>query len=150
MDFGNAVYQPGEPINLTYDAFGAPSGLIRGLFEYLYSADGLRLVPHIPDSITRLEQRFPIRFGTKRLYLAVAGNGPIKSVRVNGKRWKSFQAESVFLPYEATPEVAAIQITRGKAETKTFRAPPTDFSIAALPPFGGLASARKGAGHRRE
>ena len=133
VDFGNAVYQPREPINLTYDAFGAPSGLIRGLFEYLYSADGLRLVPHIPDGITRLEQRFPIRFGTKRLYLAVAGNGPIKSVRVNGKRWKSFDAESVFLPYQSTPELAAIQIIRGKAAAKPFKVPKADYSIAPLP-----------------
>jgi hypothetical protein len=133
VDFGNAVYQPKEPINLTYDAFGAASGLIRGLFEYLYSADGLRLVPHIPEGITRIEQRFPIRFGTKRLYLAVAGNGPIKSVRVNGKRWKSFDAESVFLPYNSTPELAAIQIIRGEASGRTFKPPKLDYSIPPLP-----------------
>jgi hypothetical protein len=133
VDFGNAVYQPKEPINLTYDAFGAASGLIRGLFEYLYSADGLRLVPHIPEGITRLDQRFPIRLGTKRLYLAVAGNGPIKSVRVNGKRWKSFDADSVFLPYESTPELAAIQIIRGEAAGRTFKPPKSDCSIASLP-----------------
>jgi len=133
VDFGNAVYQPGEPINLTYDAFGAPSGLIRGLFEYLYSAAGLRLAPHIPEGITRLEQRFPIRFGTKRLYLAVAGNGPIKSVRLNGKRWKSFDADSVFLPYKSTPDLAAIQIVRGEAVAKPFNAPKSDCSLAPLP-----------------
>jgi hypothetical protein len=135
VDFGHAVYQPSEPINLTYDAFGAPAGLIRGLFEYLYSAKGLRLVPHIPDGITRLEQHFPIRFGTKRLYLAIAGGGPIKSVRVNGKRWQSFDADSVFLPYEATPEIAAIQIIRGTAKAGTFKAPEPDYSIAPLPPL---------------
>jgi hypothetical protein len=133
VDFGNAVYQPGEPINLTYDAFGDPSGLIRGLFEYLYSAEGLRLVPHIPEGITQLQQRFPIRFGTKRLYLAVAGNGPIRSVRVNGKRWKSFDAASVFLPYKSTPKLAAIQITRGAAAARTFKVPESDCSIAPLP-----------------
>ena len=133
VDFGNAVYQPGEPINLTYDAFGAPSGLIRGLFEYLYNAEGLRLVPHIPEGITRIEQRFPIRFGTKRLYLAVTGTGPISSVQVNGQGWKSFEADSVFLPYQSTPEVAAIQIIRGKAEANAFKAPPADYSLAPLP-----------------
>jgi hypothetical protein len=133
VDFGNAVYQPREPINLTYDAFGAPAGLIRGLFEYLYSADGLRLVPHIPDRITRLEQRFPIRFGTKQLYLAVAGTGPIKSVRINGKRWKSFTADSVFLPYSAMPDLAAIQILRGNAAAGKFRPAPPDCSLPPLP-----------------
>jgi len=28
-NFGSEVYQPGEPINLTYDAFGVASGFIR-------------------------------------------------------------------------------------------------------------------------
>ena len=36
-DFGNDVYQPKQPINITYDAFGPPAALIRGLFEYLYT-----------------------------------------------------------------------------------------------------------------
>jgi hypothetical protein len=133
VDFGNAVYQPGEPINLTYDAFGVPAGLIRGLFEYLYTAEGLRLVPHIPAGITRLEQRFPIRFGTRRLYLAIAGTGPITSVRVNGELWQSFDADSVSLPYASTPELAAIQILRGQASAPTFAAPESDRSLAPLP-----------------
>ena len=135
VSFGNAVYQPGEPINLTYDAFGAPAGLIRGLFEYLYSADGLRLIPHIPDGITRLEQKFPIRFGTKLLYLAVAGKGPITSVRINGRPWKSFDARSVFLPYASTPDAAAIQIVLGQAKATPFKAPKPDKSIPAVPDF---------------
>jgi len=88
VKFGSEVYQPREPINLTYDAFGAPAAMIRGLFEYLYRADGLNLVPHIPAGVTRLEQKFPIRFGSKRLYLAVAGQGPITGVRVNGAEWR--------------------------------------------------------------
>ena len=133
VSFGNAVYQPGEPINLTYDAFGAPAGLIRGLFEYLYTADGLRLIPHIPDGITRLEQNFPIRFGTKRLYLAAVGKGPITSVRMNGKAWKSFDAQSVFLPYTSTPEIAAIQIVLGQAKATPFKAPKSADSIPAVP-----------------
>jgi hypothetical protein len=134
--FGNAVYQPGEPLNLTYDAFGAPAGLIRGLFEYLYTAEGLRLVPHIPEGIARLEQRFPIRFGTKRLYLAVAGRGPIQSVRVNEKAWPSFDADSVFLPYQSTPEQATIQIIRGGAGAKAFQAPASEHSLLPLPASG--------------
>ena len=133
VESGNAVYQPREPINLTYDAFGAPAGLIRGLFEYLYSADGLRLVPHIPDRINRLEQRFPIRFGTKQLYLAVAGTGPVKSVQVNGKAWKSFAADSVFLPYASTPDLAVVQIRRGHAAAGRFQPAPPDCNLPPLP-----------------
>jgi len=131
--FGGAVYQPGEPINLTYDAFGAPAGLIRGLFEYLYGAEGLTLVPHLPDGIARLEQKFPIRFGHKRLYLALSGHGPITAVLVNGKPWKSFDAHSVFLPYESTPEVAAVQILAGNAKSHPFKAPKLDQSVPTLP-----------------
>ena len=59
VDFGNAVYQPNEPVNLCYDSFGAPAALVRGLFEYVYRADGLTLIPHIPPGITRLQQDFP-------------------------------------------------------------------------------------------
>ena len=34
--FGGAVYQPGEPINLTYDAFGAPVSSQVGSGSYWY------------------------------------------------------------------------------------------------------------------
>jgi hypothetical protein len=60
-NFGASVYQPSEPINLTVDAFGAPSAFIRGLFQYLYEAYTLTLTPRIPDTITSLQQHFGIR-----------------------------------------------------------------------------------------
>ena len=112
-DFGNDVYQPKQPINITYDAFGPPAALIRGLFEYLYRADGLTLVPHIPPGISELQQLDPIRFGTKQLYLSTVGSGPITSVKVNGRRWRSFDSSSVFLAYPATPDVSHIVIVLG-------------------------------------
>ena len=97
-NFGSEVYQPKPPINITYDAFGPPAALIRGLFEYLYRAEGLTLIPHIPPTITELEQLDPIRFGKKRLFLSTAGAGPISAVRVNGRKWKRFDKTAVFLP----------------------------------------------------
>ena len=109
-NFGNDVYQPKEPTNITYDAFGPPVALMRGLFEYLYRADGLTLVPHIPPGITELRQIDPIRFGSKKLYLSTLGHGPITSVKVNGQRWHSFDRDSVFLAYKDTPDVAHIVI----------------------------------------
>lgn len=112
-DFGNDVYQPKQPTNITYDAFGPPAALIRGLFEYLYTADGLRLVPHIPPGISELQQLDPIRFGNKRLYLSTVGSGPITSVRVNGRLWRTFDGSSLFLAYTTTPDVAHIVIVRG-------------------------------------
>ena len=78
-DFGNAVYQPNQPINITYDAYGIPAAMIRGLFEYQYKADRLILLPHIPTKITQLVQHDPIRFGTKKLFISAAtGTGHVK------------------------------------------------------------------------
>jgi hypothetical protein len=115
-DFGNDVYQPKQPINLTYDAFGPPAALIRGLFEYLYSSGGLKLVPHIPPGITELQQLDPIRFGQKQLYLSTVGSGAVTSVRVNGRLWPTFDSASVYLPYLATPDVAHVVIAMGGAQ----------------------------------
>ncbi|MBU6400171.1 MAG: hypothetical protein KGS61_07615 [Verrucomicrobia bacterium] len=123
VKFGSAVYQPNEPINLCYDTFGPAAAFIRGLFEYQYRADGLTLVPHIPPSITELEQRFPIRFGKKRLYLATVGTGPVTGVRINHRRWDRYDKQSVFLPYAATPDTARIEILLGNAAPKRVRWP---------------------------
>jgi len=115
VEFGAKVYQPKEPINLCYDTFGPPAALVRGLFEYLYKADGLTILPHIPPRITRLEQRFPIRFGTKQIYLSTVGTGAITSVRVNGETWSKFDAKSVFFPYDDAPDTAFVRIALGDA-----------------------------------
>ncbi len=116
VKFGSDVYQPGEPINITYDAFGPPAAMVRGLFEYLYRADGLTLIPHLPAGITELHQRFPVRFGKKQLYLSAVGQGSIRSVLVNGREWQWHDSTSVFLPYERTPEVATLQVILGNAK----------------------------------
>ena len=120
VDFGNAPYQPGEAINLCYDNFGPPAALLRGLFEYLYRAEGLTLLPHIPPGISRLEQHFPVRFGTKRLYLATTGTGPITAVRINDQPWPLFDARSITLPYDQTPNEGVIQIALGGAKPVPF------------------------------
>jgi hypothetical protein len=112
---GSDVYQPNQPINLTYDAFGPPAAFLRGLFEYLYRADGLTLVPHIPPGVTEIEQLDPVRFGAKKIHLAVSGSGPITGVRVNGRTWKSFDATSVTLAYDRTPGTARVEILLGGA-----------------------------------
>lgn len=123
-NFGSEVYQPKEPVNITYDAFAIPAALRRGLFEYLYGAEKLTLVPHIPASITELQQMDPVRFGAKRLYLAVFGSGAIRAVTINGRPWKEFTADRIELPYSRTPREAVIVIVRGAA-----RAGKTSFQI---------------------
>lgn len=116
VDFGNAVYQPKEAYNLCYDSFGPMAAAVRGLFEYLYTADTLTIVPHIPTGITRLEQRFSIRFGTKRIFLRVAGQGAVTSVLVNGRPWERFDGQTIRFPFDATPETAFVEIGLGGTE----------------------------------
>jgi hypothetical protein len=111
--FGSNVYQPKEAINLCYDTFGPAAGFIRGLFEYLYSAEGLTLIPHIPQTISELQQLDPVRLGKKKLYLSTAGSGQIALVRINGQRWRSFNKDSVFLPYDKIPDTARIEVFFG-------------------------------------
>jgi len=113
---GSDVYQPNQPINLCYDSFGPAAAFMRGLFEYLYRADGLTLVPHVPPGITELEQLDPVQFGSKRILLSAVGAGPITAVRINGRKWKQFDRATVFLPYTRTPELAKIQIILGEGK----------------------------------
>ncbi|MBI4889286.1 MAG: hypothetical protein HY821_01595 [Acidobacteria bacterium] len=115
-NFGSDVYQPKQPINITYDAFAIPAALRRGLFEYLYTAEGLTLLPHIPPAVTELQQLDPVRFGPRRLYLATFGAGPITKVTVNNKPWKHFTADRIQLPDNETPATAIIVIQLGKAK----------------------------------
>jgi len=132
--FGSQVYQPHEPINCVYDSWGTPAAMLRGLFEYLYRADGLTLLPHIPPGITRLEQRFPVRFGAKRLYLSTEGRGPLTGVWINGKPWKSFDSQSVFLPYDQTPPEAYVTLGLGGATPRPRRRPAAEPAPAVPPP----------------
>jgi hypothetical protein len=116
---GSDVYQPNLPINLCYDTFGPAAAFMRGLFEYLYRADGLTLIPHIPATIEELQQLDPVRFGQKKLFLTTLSHGPITAVKVNGRKWKQFDSASVLLPYDRIPAVAHVQILLGNAKPST-------------------------------
>jgi len=110
VDFGNAPYQPSLPINCTYDAWGAPAALIRGLFEYLYREDHLVIIPHIPSGITQLEQNIPIRFGEKKIYISTSGTGTVSDVVLNGDRWTAHDEKTVTLPFDSLPKVVRLHI----------------------------------------
>ncbi len=112
-DFGSKEYQPDLPINCVYDCFGAPGGFMRGLFEYIYTADGLRLYPHIPSGIKSLQQKLPVYFGEKKIYISVSGSGDITSVKVNGKSTKDFNAQSLFLKLDNKPGALTVSIGLG-------------------------------------
>ncbi len=119
VKFGSDVYQPKQPVNLTYDAFGPSAAFMRGLFEYLYRADGLTLVPHIPPAVSELQQLDPVRFGGKKVYLSVVGHGAVTAVKVNGRNWRTFDGQSVFLAHDKTPDHARVEIFLGGAKTSS-------------------------------
>ena len=133
--FGGDVYQPGEPINCVYDTWGVPGAMIRGLFEYLYTAEGLTLLPHVPPGIVELQQRFPIRFGEKRLYLMTVGSGPITAVTINGQPWSRFDAKAITLPYDQTPREARIQVLLGNAAAKPMPSFAADLTLPPAEPL---------------
>jgi len=110
---GDDVYQPNQPINITYDAFAPAAAMIRGLFEYRYSADSLTLVPHVPDGITALRQEDPIRWGTKKIYLRISGKGPITRVVGSDAR---FTDRAVTLRFEQLSDSNDISICRDNFE----------------------------------
>jgi len=124
VKFGSDVYQPQQPINLCYDTFGPAAGLMRGLFEYLYSADGLTLVPHIPPGITELTQHDPVRFGKKLVYYSTLGSGPVTGVLINGQKIKRFTDKTVFLAFATTPDIAHVTILLGGAKSVVDEEPP--------------------------
>jgi len=110
---GSDVYQSNLPINLCYDSLGPSAAMIRGLFEYIYRADELVLIPHVPATITKLQQNFPIRFGDKRIYLRTRGSGPLTSVLLNGRKWSKRSHDSIHLPYAKLSDVTYIDIVFG-------------------------------------
>jgi len=115
-DRGAKLYQPNQPYNVVYDCWGAPGALLRGLFEYVYTAKGLRLYPHLPAGVTKLRQLFAVVFGRKRLYISATGSGPLTGVLLNYKAVKSFDSKSVFLPLDPRPGTVVVELLLGGAK----------------------------------
>jgi len=70
-------------------------------------------VPHVPTSITNLNQTFPIRFGKYQLYLAInrnSGSTEISSVQLNNSPWPQFNATTVTFPYASLPSTTDLSI----------------------------------------
>ena len=93
------------------DNFAIPAATIRGLFDCDYRSDRLILRPRIPGSITQYNQKEPIRFGEKQIYLSCHNGGPyIKDVKVNGKDLSNGSASEVVLLYDELPVSAKVEI----------------------------------------
>lgn len=94
------------------DNFAIPAATIRGLFDYDYKSDRLIIRPRVPGSITEYQQKEPVRFGEKKLFLSCKNGGPkISSVKINGKEIKVNSPEELALFYNELPEEAHIEIT---------------------------------------
>jgi Concanavalin A-like lectin/glucanases superfamily len=52
---------------------------------------------------------------------------------INGQAWKTFDAGSITLPYEQTPDRAVIQICLGGAAARPFEAPKSDDTLPPVP-----------------
>jgi hypothetical protein len=94
------------------DNFAIPAATIRGLFDYDYKSDRLIIRPRIPGSITLYQQKEPVRFGEKRIFLTCVNGGPIlKSVKINGKSISFSSGEELELLYENLPDSADVELT---------------------------------------
>ena len=107
-----------QPYNIVYDCWGASGGLLRALFEYEYTAKGVRLWPHIPPGITRLVQKIPASFGQTRIFIAATGVGkPVKAI-VDGKAFTMESDGSVFLPLDGLSKQTKVEFLLGDAVSK--------------------------------
>jgi hypothetical protein len=105
----------------TYDAFGHASAMVRGMFEYLYSATSLELVPHHPDNITQITQSFGIRWGPHRIFISASGvrSSGIASAELNGQAIHTFNATSLTLDFAALPVASAAATAATESDVST-------------------------------
>ena len=103
----------------------AGTAMVRGLFEYVYTATSLALVPHVPDDVTSLRQKFPIRWGAYRLMLSVTGirSSGIANATVNGVAVKtghhSITAAQLLLQYNEMPPPSAAAAAATSSDVST-------------------------------
>ena len=126
-------------VSVMIDNFAIPAATIRGLFDYEYRADRLILRPHVPGSITYIEQKPPIRFGTKQIFITCRNGGPrVKSATVNGIPLAGVGPGEVLLSYAALPAQARVEIVTtggwppGSPEVSYPRVPVLDPSSQAV------------------
>jgi len=106
VEWGSAVYQPDDPINIVYDMFAIGAALLRGLWSPQYSATQLTLTPHVPGNVTLINSTVPLLFGHNRIFVSASGNAsaPISCVTLQGvgaaAAWPHFDATTVTIPFD--------------------------------------------------
>ena len=144
--------QLAQPYNVVYDCWGAPAGLLRGLFEYDYRAYSLRLRPHLPPGIYRYVQKSPVWFGKTKVWLTVTGSGAPVSARVNGGHCAIGKDGWIELSPNGQPGDLAVEIICGEARPRGAWKPlaPIPFVFPTDPAFwqpSSLAPATSGNNH---
>jgi hypothetical protein len=69
--------------------------------------------PRLPRGVERIQMDWPVRYGTKELWITVSNSGGRRrGVRVNGKRWGEDGREKITLAYEKLPVRSQVLIER--------------------------------------
>ena len=98
-------------VSVMIDNFAIPAATVRGLFDYEYRADRLILRPRVPGSISFFEQKLPVRFGAKQVFLSCRNGGPrVTSVKVNGVALSGAGPDQIDLLYASLPPLAHVEI----------------------------------------
>jgi hypothetical protein len=104
---------------------------LRALFEYNYTAKGLRMWPHLPPGITRLIQKIPASFGQTRIFVGTTGQGkPVKAL-VNGKSLPMEPDGSLFLQLDGAKKNVTVEFLLGDAKPEGV---PVILSKTIIPP----------------
>ena len=110
--------QLAKPYCFCYDNMGPTGGILRGLFEYGYTAKGLRLWPHVPASLSHYAQKVPASFGRARIYLATTGSGVPSKALVNGQSISLDADGSLFLPLDGSNKKIEVEFLCGDASPR--------------------------------
>ncbi|MBE6652538.1 MAG: hypothetical protein E7610_03855 [Ruminococcaceae bacterium] len=107
----NADYSVCErPVSVMIDNFAPVTCLLRGLFQYAADAEGLWIIPSIPNDITELNQSHPVHFGGCRIYMRYheEQNSP-----EDGTELTADACGRIFIPAELLPRGGAVTVTVG-------------------------------------
>jgi len=103
-------YSSNGELHPMLDFFEVPGAALRGLFEYRYYCDRLRLYPHIYPEIEEYTQNYPVRFGEKKIYISVNNSnmGRIQNVNINGEKVKNLNDRFIDILYNELPLTSKI------------------------------------------
>ena len=111
-------------VSVMIDNFAIPAALLRGIFEYEYTADTLKLTPHLPACIQCLSQKVPIFWGGKELYISCANGAAITGLTIDGRPADCFDDGCVWLRFDDLAQVSSVCIEMDGEKPE----PPTQIS----------------------